>query len=369
MKIQYCKNCVMPSTRPRLTFNNKGVCSACEWSEEKKTLDWKKRRDELLQLCEKHKKLNRGRFDCIIPVSGGKDSCYVSYKMKHELGMQPLCLTINPPLAKDVGEENLRRFAEAGYDLMALTPDPKLARKINKIGFFEYGLPLYSWMINLHTAIHQVAIRMNIPFIMYGEEGETEYGGTQQIKHNPFFDREYSRKIYLSSRNPEKLLEFFSEKELSWWMYPSEEEYQKAGLEIAHWSYFENWDSYRNYLVAKEKFGMKEQKERCQGTYNNFAQTDTILYDLHTYLMFLKYGFGRCSQDVGIDIRRGALTRDQGMILVKQYDSEINEEYIPQYLDYYEMSRAEFDAVIDKWANKDVLHKVDNKWKLIKPAE
>lgn len=363
MNPRYCTKCVMSSTRPRITFNKDGVCNACQWAEEKKILDWKKRWKHLKEICQKEKRVHKTGFNCLIPVSGGKDSSYVSYRMKHDLGMNPLCVTITPPLPKETGELNLKRFANSGYDLIAITPNTKIAQEINRFGFIEYGLPLYSWMINLQTAIHKVAMKFNIHLIMYGEEGESEYGGTSVLKNRPFYDKEYSRKIYLSNTIPEKLLNMYQKNQLYWWLYMSKKEYHNAGLKIAHWSYFENWDPYRNYVFAKEKTGLKEQKERSKGTYNNFSQTDTILYDLHTHLMYLKYGFGRCSQDVGIDIRRGALSRKQGIILAKKYDHEFPVEYVPEYLDYFDMSRKDFDAVLDTWTNKKLFNKVKGVWK------
>ena len=109
--------------------------------------------------------------------------------------------------------------------------------------------------------------------------------------------------------------------------------------------------------------GLKEEEVRCLGTYNNFAQTDTSLYDLHCYLMYLKFGFGRCTQDVGIDIRRGALTRKQALALVRRYDGEYPEPYVPQYLEYFRMSEVEFDESLDRWANRELFEKVDGRWK------
>ena len=130
----------------------------------------------------------------------------------------------------------------------------------------------------------------------------------------------------------------------------------------AHWSYFENWDPYEHYLVAKEKCGLQEQVERSQGTYNNFAQTDTSLYNLHVYLMYLKFGFGRCTQDVGIDIRRGAMSRTQGLALVRKLDREDPKNFISQYLEYFGMSRHEFDAILDKHVNKSLFRKERAEW-------
>lgn len=362
MDIHWCTNCVMPSTRPRLTFDERGVCSACQWAEQKKNIiDWKKRWHELEALCERLRSKSSG-FDIMVPCSGGKDGSYVNYKMKHELGMTPLALTIAIPAPLDVGEQNLKNFIAAGYDHIMITPNPQVTQAISKKAFVEQGMPLFGWQIALQTAILKAALHFNIPLIMYGEDGEVEYGGTTETKEQPAYDMRYAQQVYLSGHNPVSELAGFSEQELYWFLFPPEEVVRKSGIMTAHWSYFEDWDPYAHYLLAKEKCGLQERPDASVGTYNNFAQTDTCLIDLHYYLMYLKFGFGRCSQDVGIDVRRGAMHRKQGIELVKVYDNQYPEPYIDAYLDYFHMTMKEFDAVLDRWANKDLFKKVDGRW-------
>jgi N-acetyl sugar amidotransferase len=361
-EMKYCTNCLMPETRPRITFDEHGICNACQWAEEKKRhIDWDARKKELHYYCDKYRSQG-GNFDCIIPVSGGKDSSYVSYMMKQEMEMHPLCINIAPPLEIDVGKQNLENFINAGYDCMRIFPDPGKTKQISRRMLIDYGQPLMSWIINVQVAIFKIAIKFDIPFVMFGEEGEVEYGGSSKLKHSAVYDIEDSIKLYLSGINPNQFKDYYKEKELYWWLYPSVEEFRKSGLAIAHWSYFENWDPYHHYLVSKEKVGLKENPMASVSTYNNFAQTDTYLYDLHTYLMYLKFGFGRCTQDVGIDIRRGAMSRKQGVQLVKMFDGVYPEPYIDTYLNYFEMSFEEFDATLDKHVNKDLFEKVDGRW-------
>ena len=354
----------MPETRPRISFDERGWCNACQWSEKKRTsIDWGARWVLLQELCDQHR--TKSGFDCIVPVSGGKDSSYVAYTMKHRMKMHPLCITIRPGLALEIGEQNVINFIRAGYDHIHLTPDPNILKAIDRIGLVEAGRPLLGWQTAVQTAIFRLAAQLKIPLVMFGEDGETEYGGTKKLNNQHFYDAEDSVKIYLEGHDPSGYRDIFSDQELYWFTYPSKQEMTAAGLCIAHWSYFENWDPYEHYLVAKEKCGLKEQEERASGTYNNFAQTDTALYNLHTYLMYLKFGFGRCSQDVGIDIRRGALSRKQGLSLVKKFDREDPEQFVPLYLDYFGMTRQEFDAVIEKHVNKKLFKSVSGRWEPI----
>jgi N-acetyl sugar amidotransferase len=359
--MKYCTNCVMPETRPRISFDERGWCNACQWSEEKRTsVDWPARKAVLQELCERFR--STSGIDCLVPVSGGKDSSYVAYTVKHVLKMHPVCVTIRPGLALEVGEQNVVNFINAGYDHIHLTPDPRILKGIDRIGFVEAGRPLLGWQTVVQTGIFRLATKLGIPFVMFGEDGETEYGGTKKLKRQHFYDAEDSVKVYLEGHDPSTYTGQFTEQELYWFTYPSAKEIADAGLCVAHWSYFENWDPYEHYLVAKDKCGLREQSERATGTYNNFSQTDTALYNLHTYLMYLKFGFGRCSQDVGIDIRRGAMSRRQGLALVKSFDREDPEQFLPLYLNYFQMTREEFEATVDRHVNKTLFAKTDGRW-------
>jgi len=151
--------------------------------------------------------------------------------------------------------------------------------------------------------------------------------------------------------------------DLYWFKLPSEDSVESNNIKMAKWSYFEPWDSYRNYLIAKKYCGLKESDINNSGTFTNFAQNDQALYSLHAYMMYLKFGFGRATQDAGIEIRRGAMDRDQAINLVNLYDGHYPEEFIETYLDYYQMTLKEFNFVIDKWTNKDLFEKINGRWK------
>lgn len=360
-KVFWCKSCLNMSTRPRIEFDEYGVCNACQWAKEKRTLDWKPRKEQLQKIIQEHKNLN-GDFDCIVPVSGGKDSSYVAYKIKHELGLNPLTITIRPALSLGIGEENLDNFVNAGYDNITIKPNPKNMQKIDKFGFIEYGIPMLGWQTIIQTFIPRIATNMGISLIFYGEDGEIEYGGSTTTKNQPYYTVDYSKSVYLSGAYSKILNAGLNESDLVMFRFPSDQELQNKEILCMHWSYFDPWDSYNNYLVSKEKCGLKEKQEGSGATYNNFAQNDTCLYDLHTYLMYLKFGFGRTTQDAGIDIRRGALDREQAIMLVNLYENRYPIEYVSQYLDYYEMTQSEFDLIIDKWANKDLFEKIDGYW-------
>jgi len=358
----WCTNCLNMSTRPRVTFDTRGWCNACQWAEEKKRLDWAKRQDELRELLDKFRS-KEGGFDCVVPVSGGKDGSYVACRLRDDYGMKPLCITVTPALSLELGNTNLRNFINSGFNHIQINPDSEAMRVLNRAGFVEKGFPYYGWLISIQAAVVRMAVNLNIPLLFYGEDGEVEYGGSTESKNRAIYSIEYMRRIYLEG-GYEKVLNAsrLSEGQLSFFKFPSERELAGKDLSITHWSYFESWDPYRNYLVAKEKCGLQEASESNSGTFTNFAQNDQALYALHTYMMYLKFGFGRATQDVGIEIRRGAMTRGQGVNLVRLYDGQYPEEFVPTYLEYYQMTRQEFDAVLDRWVNKDLFEKKEGRW-------
>ncbi len=359
----WCSNCLAMSTRPRISFDERGWCNACQWMEKKKTLNWEKRHEELLALLAKHRG-NDSSFDCLVPVSGGKDGSYVAYNLKHKYGMTPLCLTVTPALPLTLGEQNLRAFVESGYNHISVNPAYEAMRALNKRGFIEMGFPYYGWLIAILSVPVRMAAQLGIGLIFYGEDGEVEYGGTTETDKNPIYNVDYMKKIYLEG-GYNKVMDKsgVSDSDRTFFYFPEDKYFMHSPIEITHWSYFENWDPYRNYLVAKEYCGLKEAEETNSGTFTNFAQNDQALYALHTYLMYLKFGFGRANQDASIEVRRGAMDRDQAVNLVRLYDGHYPEEFLDSYLDYYQMEYEEFDAVLDRWVNQDLFEKIDGRWR------
>lgn len=359
-----CTNCLNMSTRPRISFDHRGWCNACQWMEEKKTLDWAARERELAAVLDKFRS-SKGGFDCVVPVSGGKDGSYVSYQLKHKYGMHPLAVTVTPALSLSLGDTNLRNYIASGYNHIQINPDVEVMRILNKQGFIEKGFPYFGWLIAIQAAVVRLAVNLNIPLLFYGEDGEVEYGGDSKSKNRAMYDVEYMKKVYLEG-GYEKVLASsgLSASELYFFRFPTSEELSGKELNIAHWSYFEPWDPYRNYLVAKEHCGLQEAEENNSGTFTNFAQNDQALYSLHAYMMYLKFGFGRATQDAGIEIRRGAMTREQALNLVQLYDGHYPEEFIPTYLNYYRMTLDEFDQVLERWVNKDLFELQNGRWTL-----
>ena len=273
-----------------------------------------------------------------------------------------MTVTARPPLESDIGKKNLHNFIDQGFDHIHVSPNAKVMQKYNKAGFILKGSPYYGWLIAIFAVVTKIAIQNNISLVFYGEDGEIEYGGSTQNKNKPFFDIDYIINNYFAGDYYQITKDLKINKDELYWFNLDKKEFLKNNLKFTHWGFFEPWDSYRNYLFVKKKFKFSESSQGNEGTFTNFAQNDQILFSLHMHLMYLKFGFGRATQDAGIEIRRGAMTRDQAINLANLYDNYFPEEHIEQILDYYEISLEEFKQNLDKWANKDLFEKKNDRW-------
>ncbi|MFM8663798.1 MAG: N-acetyl sugar amidotransferase, partial [Acidimicrobiaceae bacterium] len=188
----WCSSCLNMSTRPRITFDEQGRCNACQWAEEKKTLDWSVRQNELNKILDEHRSTD-GYFDCIVPVSGGKDGSYVAYQLKHTYEMHPLAVTVTPALSLELGNQNLKNFIASGFDHIQVSPAGNIMQTLNKFGFIHKGFPYYGWLIAIETVPLRIAAQFKLSLIFYGEEGETEYGGSTALKNVPFHGIDFMR--------------------------------------------------------------------------------------------------------------------------------------------------------------------------------
>ena len=357
--MQYCTRCVTPSTRPRVVFNKESVCNACLWAEKKKTIDWTQKWNELEKLCDGFRR--KDGFDVIVPCSGGKDGSYVAWKMKHDLGMHPLCVSVSPPLQTEIGRRNLDNFRNSGFDLIEIRPNPEIYRSLCKRMFIEQARAKFPFVIAIGTSVAHVALKFGIPFIIYGEEGETEYGGSDKYVNQMFMDSETMVQVFHEGIKLSACLDEYSKADLSWWLMPPEDELKK--LKITWWSKWEKWDDQLHRDLAIAKCGLQTSKGEV-GTYTNYAQLDDILQDLHMYECFLKFGFGRATADCNLDIKGRRMSREEAVEIVKEKDGAFPEKYLLDYLDYFGMSEGEFWAVIDSFANTKMLEKVGGRWKL-----
>lgn len=335
--MKYCFRCYMPETRPRITFNEEGVCSACQWTEEKKSINWTERQEYFARVCDRYRGNGR-ESDCIVPWSGGKDSIYVAYKMK-EFGMTPLLVTVLPHLETRVGAWNRIHCCDE-FQKMEINLKEDKYRTLAKKYFVEQGRPKHPWETAISAAIINQSVSLGLPFIIYGEEGEQEYGGDTGEK-----DR------WMKPVSKEYLMKYYWQNNLDWKI-PNEEDF--ATRFFTQYSRFEDWrpSEHGNFAIAH---GMRSRGVRHIGTFTTMSQISDYLQDLHVLLMYLKFGFGRCTSDVSIAIREGWMTREHGKTLIDAYDGEIPYDLFPKYQEYFQMDEAEFQGTVVSFVNDSLL--------------
>jgi len=369
-EVIYCKNCTISNQRPRITFNEFGVCAACQFSEIKKTeIDWTQRANELQDLCDKHRK-NDGSYDVIVPSSGGKDSSFVAYQLKYKYNMNPLTVTWSPHLWTEDGFDNFQNHIHVGgFDNILGTPNGEIHRRLTKISFDILGDPFQPFIYGQTNYPMQIALKHNIPLIMYGENGEVEYGGNMKNAYKP--NRDYKtdhKKHYYSGLAPEDLVEYgIKSNDLATYMSPDIEELEKLGLDIHFFGYYKHWVPQDLYYHAIENTGFSPRFARNEGTYSKYASFDDKLDGFHYYLAFIKFGLGRATSDTAHEIRDGHIDRDEGIALIKRFDGEFPSLHFDTFLKYCDITEDYYYDVIDSWRSPHLWEKKYGKWELKYP--
>lgn len=364
-EVKFCKKCTVSNQRPRITFDENGVCSACNYAEYKRTkIDWRARETELLALCDKHRKGN-GEYDVIVPCSGGKDGSFVAHQLKEKYGMNPLAVTWAPLKASAIGRQNLDAFIASGFNHILGTPNPQITKKLTHLSFKHLGDPFQPFIYGQTNFPLHMAVKHNVQLIMYGENGEVEYGGDMKNAMRATRDIEDHDKHYFSGLPPE----FWSSHGISLadlypFMTPKFEDIKKNNTEIHFLGYYKFWDPQENYYYCHEHTGFSANTQRSEGTYSKYASLDDEIDGFHYYLAYIKFGIGRTTSDAAHEIRDGKITREEGVALVKRYDHEPPKKYYKEFLHFCSITDEEVSEVIDSWRSEHLWEKEGGAWKL-----
>ncbi len=367
-EVRFCKKCTVSNQRPRITFDEQGICSACNFAEYKRSkINWKQREAELVELCNKHRKSN-GEYDVIVPCSGGKDGGFVAHQLKYKYGMNPLCVTWAPLKATELGRKNLDAFIASGFNHILGTPNPLVTRKLTHLAFTHLGDPFQPFIYGQANFPLHMAVQHNVQLIMYGENGEVEYGGNMKNAYRPTRDVEDQDSHYFSGLPPEFWTEHgVSATDLKPFMAPKYEAIQNNNTEIHFFGYYKFWDPQENYYYCREHTGFTPNTERSEGTYSKYASLDDQIDGFHYYLAYIKFGIGRTTSDTAHEIRDGKITREEGIALVKRYDHEFPTKYYKEFLAFCDITDAQVHEVIDSWRSDHLWIQQDGEWKLRHP--
>ncbi len=370
-EVRFCKRCVISNQRPRIGFDEEGVCSACRYAEWKRTnIDWAKRNAELERLCDRVRRTD-GRFDVIVPCSGGKDSGYVSHVLKSKYGMHPLTVTWAPHWYTDIGRENLESLIHSGLDNILFTPNGEVHRIMTRLSFIDIGDPFQPFIYGQKNFPLLMATLYDIPLIMFGENGEVEYGGDMKNAESPTHDTKGDmNRMYFSDVPPETWERAgVSRQDLRVYQGPSHEALDRVGVECHFMGYYHRWTPQEVYYYAVDNTGFQANPDgRSEGTYSKYASLDDRLDGYHYYLAYIKFGLGRCTSDAAHEVRDGHITREEAVALVKQFDGEFPKKHFQDFLNYTGLDEGQFNQVIDAWRSPHLWTRDESGWRLKRPV-
>jgi N-acetyl sugar amidotransferase len=360
----------MPDTKPDLYFDEMGVCSACNNIDKRKDIDWDERRKELQLLLERFRSKDGSNWDCIVPVSGGKDSTTQVIRML-QLGMNPLCVTATTCHLSDVGRINIENIKSLGVDYVEFSPNKQIRKKLNRIGLIQVGDISWPEHSGIFTIPVRAAVQFNVPLLIWGENSQNEYGGPAAATEKNALDRRWLEEFggLLGLRVTDLVgLEGIQQKDIIPYSYPSDEELKRVGVTGLFLGHYIPWDGYSNALIAQAN-GFHSLSTTVEGSIVNYENIDNYQTGIHDYFKFLKFGFGRATDIACLHLRRERITRLDAIEIVTKHDGKFPWTYlgkpIEEILDNIDMTLDEFIKICDRFTNKKIF-KTDSRGNLVK---
>tara|TARA_B100002051_G_C16662755_1_gene600035 strand:- start:18 stop:1136 length:1119 start_codon:yes stop_codon:yes gene_type:complete len=365
--ITYCKKCLNPSTRPNTYFDESGICPVCVYENKKKdlTIDWDSRKSEIKEIKDWGVNNSKSSYDCIVTVSGGKDSMRQAFFARDELGMNPLlvCCMYPPEEIHERGAKNISNLIENGFDCISLSLDPVKWKEMMKHGFYKFGNFFKSTEMALYAIPVHVAIAYKIPLMFYGENPALTIGE----KHGRLDGNAIGIQEANTIKGGPKSLDFEDGNlnDFHFYEYPTYENIDHAGIRIVYLGYYiQDWYGKRNAEIAISN-GLTTRKDKPEniGDLWGVSALDEDFRIVNQHLKYLKFGFGHVTDQVCEAIHQELIDRSEAVKLVKKYDGNCSDDYIRSFCDFLEISTKEFWRQADKFVNKNLFEKVNGKWK------
>jgi imidazoleglycerol phosphate synthase cyclase subunit len=367
--VSWCTNCVYPSiSAVPLEFDENGVCTGCRIGDTKQFIsneEWARRRERLSSILEKYRCKDGSRYDCVIPVSGGKDSYFQTHVIKNEFGLNPLLVTYNGNNYTPVGWRNVHRMKEVfGVDHVFYSPSVELLKKLNRLGFILMGDMNWHAHVGITTLPVRVAAQFKIPLVIWGEHGYLDLAG--QFSMNDYPEMSYRDRLEHFARGYEWNyfvgLDGISAQDMIPYQYPSDQDMfdlDLRGLYIGNYVY---WEANQHGKMVMEKYGFEISDEPFERTYRRMSNLDDMHENgVHDYLKYIKFGYGRCTDHVCKDVRAGQMTREEGIELIRKMD-HVKSRDLYRWLEYVGMTEDEFDRIADTFRDSRVWHRESGKW-------
>lgn len=385
-KVVFCERCVISNQRPSSTvefkntrtatketiaFDEEGICTACRYADIKeREIDWEKREQELIALCRQYKSKS-GKYDCVVPGSGGKDSSLTAHILKNKYGMNPLTVTWAPHVYTDIGFKNFQKWINSGLDNILFTPNGKVHRLLTRLAFENLVHPFQPFIIGQRHIAPKVSALYGIPLVFYGEN-QAEYGNNIEENFRPTMDPKFfegsarPENVVLGGVSGDSLIREYglAPSELQPYLPVDEEKLRSVGTVVHYLGYYLKWDPQECYYYAAEHTGFSANDERTEGSYSKYCSIDDKIDPLHYYTTFIKFGIGRATYDAAQEIRNHKITREEGVALVKRYDAEFPHKYFTEIIEYMGISEARFWEVINKARSPHLWKFEDGEWEL-----
>lgn len=371
--MRYCARCLYPeNAKPTILLDDDdGICSGCKYHESRQHLeiDWEEREKMFRRILEKARDEAKKRgnlYDCIIPVSGGKDSHYQVYLLKEVYGMTPLLVTFNHCFNTAAGVKNLENLvARSGCDLVRVTANPVSVKKIARFMLETVGDLTWHYHAGIRTVPFQVAVEKNIPLIIWGEHGFAELTGVVSLEDFVEFTKWTRKEHDMRGYEPEDLVKKsggrITMEDLAPYIYPSDEQIEAVGVTGIYISNFFFWDAKRHAVEMIEKWGFRPVSFDKERSFNLYSKIEDHANAVHDYLKYLKFGYGRATDDASMEIRHGRMSREEGIRMVRRYDSQ-EPKSLEVYLEFLDLSREAFYELIEPMRDLSIWEKKANDW-------
>jgi len=371
--MKYCERCILPDTKPGLYFDNEGICNACRNYEKRAIVDWGQREEELISILNKYRSQDGSNYDCIIPVSGGKDSTYQVITMK-KYGMNPLCVTSTTCDLTDIGRKNIENIKSLGFDYIEVSPNKTVRAKLNRIGLETVGDIAWPEHLGIFTIPVRMAVAFKISLIIWGENSQNEYGGPAGSTERNILDRSWLEEFggLLGLRVTDLDEEFeISKNDLILYNYPNDEDLKRVGVTGLFLGYYLPWDGLSNAIIST-LYGFHSYTKVVEGSAVNYENLDNFQHGIHDYFKFLKFGFGRASDLLSMHIRRNRITRNMAIEVVKRLEGNFPNYYLgkslSEILEPLDLTLNKFVEICDEFTNKN-LFKINKDGSLYKDSK
>jgi len=341
--MKYCTRCCMPESNEGIKFDEMGICQACQSAEQKIHIDWTEREKQLRELLDHYKSLDNN-YDCIVPISGGKDSTFQLHVITQVYNMHALAVTFSHNWYSETGKKNLENAIEKfDVDHIMFTPNRNLVNKIARQSLFKIGDACWHCHAGVGAFPLQIAVKYRIPLLIWGESIAEMSGRATHYDPVLRFDRYYFTKVSAKVYPEQMVSDTITLRELAPFKLPSYEEIEEVGVIGIHLGDYIFWDDERQMEFVRDVYGWEE--DVVEGTYKQYKSVECIMPGVHDYTKFLKRGFGRGTDHASADVRAGLLTREEGMELAKKHDTE-RPEALDYYLEITGLSEEEFHDVM-----------------------